>query len=114
MLLYCPIFSIKRACFFGKIGSVLPYFSGLSDEQKLRVILCPTSGDITKVVNKFIRIIFNARDKIDEGIDINKTCYPTYTPPFTFLTSADFDSFSDIDEWEDSYSSCASISSASD
>ena len=111
LLMFCPVFSTKRACLFGKIGSVSPSFMGLSDEHKLKFILCPTSEIVTKLVNKFIRILFNARDNIDEGVDITQMCYPTYSPPFTFLNSADFDQFSDVDEWEASFSSCSSISS---
>jgi hypothetical protein len=114
ILLFCPLFTLKRACFFGKMSSVSPYFINLSDEEKLKYILCPTSEIICKVVNKFLRIMFNARDNINEGIDIDKTCYPTYNPPFTFLDCTDFDQFSDCDEGEASFSSSGSISSELD
>ena len=110
-LLNCSLFSLKRACFFGKMTSITPTFQNLSNEQKIKYILCPTSEIMTKIVNKFIRIMFNARDKIDEGFDISKTCYPTYTPPFTFLNCVNFDQFSDSDEGEASFSSSGSISS---
>ena len=109
-LMYCPTFATKRACFFGKMSSVLPNFNSLSFEQQFKFILCPTSEVVTKVVNKYIRIMFNARDNIDDGVDMNKSCYPTYTPPFTFLNN-DFDQFSDIDEGEASFSSSGSVSS---
>ena len=79
--MFCPIFDLKRACFFGKLSSIMPNFQFLSEEDKFRVILCPTSELSTKVVNKYIRIMFNARDNIDDGVDINQSCYPTYTPP---------------------------------
>jgi hypothetical protein len=62
----------------------------------MKVILCPTSEIMTKVVNKFIRIMFNARDKIDEGIDLSQTCYPTYTPPFNFVNSTSFDELASL------------------
>ena len=111
LLLSCPLFNLKRACFYGKLSSISPNFLNLSDEDKLKFVLCPTSEIITKVVNKFIRIMFNARDSIDDGIDLSKTCYPTYTAPFTFPNSTDFDQFSDCDEGEASFSSAASVSS---
>ena len=55
--------------------------------------------------------MFNARDQIDNGIDLNKTCYPTYTPPFTFIDSTQFDQYSDCDEGEVSFSSSNSSDS---
>ena len=55
--------------------------------------------------------MFNARDQIDQGIDLNTICYPTYSPPFAFVNSTDFDQFSKCDEGEASFSSFSSISS---
>ena len=110
-MLFCPLFNLKRACFYGKITSIIPHFSTLSDDEKMEVILCPTSDIMTKVVNKFIRIMFNARDKIDEGIDLSQTCYPTYTPPFNFVNSTSYDEFSDCDVGEANFSSSSSVSS---
>ena len=75
-------------------------------QLKLKYILCPTSEILCKVINKFIRIMFNARDNIDEGIIT--PCYPTYNPPFTHLNNAEFDQFSDCDEEETSFSSSGS------
>ena len=106
ILLFCPLFDLKRACFFGKISSISPGFVNLSSEEKLKYILCPTSEILCKVINKFIRIMFNARDNIDEGIVT--PCYPTYNPPFTHLNNAEFDQFSDCDEGETSFSSSGS------
>ena len=103
ILFFCPLFDLKRACFFGKMSSIFPSFLDLSSEEKLKFILCPTSEIICKLVNKFLRIMFNARDNIDEGIE--KSCYPTYTPPFTFLNCTSFDQFSDCDEGDRSFSS---------
>ena len=45
--------------------------------------------------------MFNARDNIDDGVDINQFCYPTYTPPF----NCDHNDYFNIDEAEASYSS---------
>ena len=110
-LMLCPVFATKRACLVGKMSSVLPNFQSLSLEQKFKSVLCPKSEVVTMGVNKYIRIMFNARDNIDDGVDLHKSCYPTYTPPFTFLSN-DFDQFSDIDEGEASYSSSGSVSSS--
>ena len=42
ILLFCPLFDLKRACFFGKISSISPNFTNLSSEEKLKFILCPS------------------------------------------------------------------------
>ena len=83
----------------------MPNFQFLSEEDKFKAIICPTSELSTKVVNKYIRIMFNARDNIDDGVDINQSCYPSYTHPFDCSLNDNFDQFSDIDEAEASYSS---------
>ena len=49
--------------------------------------------------------MFNARDNIDNGINLADNCYPTYTPPFTMF---DYEHFSDTDEGEASFSSLSS------
>ena len=108
-LMSCPIFDLKRACFFGKLSSISPQINSFSEDQKLKYILCPTSEIVTKVVNKFIRIIFNARDNIYNDIDLSANCYPTYTPPFT---SYEFEHFSDTDEGETSF--CSESSNSED
>ena len=83
----------------GKMGSVIPDFKNMSSSHQLKIILCPTSTAVTKIVNKFIRIMFLARDNLEEGVDIEEMSYPTmpvnYDNDFT-----DYDNFSDIDEWD--------------
>ena len=98
-LLNCDTFNIKRACFVGKMNSVIPDFKNMSSSDQLKTILCPTSTAVTKIVNKFIRIMFLARDNLEEGYNIEEMSYPTmpvnYDNDFT-----DYDNFSDIDEWD--------------
>ena len=88
------------------MSSISPGFVHLSPEERLKFILCPTSEILCKVVNKYIRIMFNARDNLDEGTI--QPCYPTYSPPFTFPSNAVFEQFSDCDEGEASFSSSGS------
>ena len=104
-LLRCNVFNIKRACFLGKINSIIPGFVNMSSTNQLKTILCPTSTAATKIVNKFIRIMFLARDNIEEGSTIEDLSYPTM--PVNTCTPqnyTDYDNFSDIDEWEDNLS----------
>ena len=101
----CSIFDVKRACFLGKMGSVIPDFKRMSSNDQLKTILCPTSAAASKIVNKFIRIMFLARDNLAEGININELSYPTL-PVNSFPSNdyTDYDNFSDIDEWDESLS----------
>ena len=62
-LMKCDTFNTKRACFMGKINSILP------EQNTMLTILCPRSTAATKVVNKFIRIMCLARDNITEGLE---------------------------------------------
>ena len=66
-ILSCNTFKMKRQCFLNKLASIAPNFLGLSDKQKLAVILCPISAKAAKLSNKFFKIMFMARKKIDDG-----------------------------------------------
>ena len=83
----------------GKMGSVIPNFKNMSSSDQLKTILCPTSTAVTKIVNKFIRIMFLARDNLEEGVDIEEMSYPTM-PVYNDYDYTDYDNFSDIDEWD--------------
>ena len=86
----------------GKIGSVNPMFSSLTYENKLKTILCPKTTSEVKIVNKYIRIMCLARDNLSEGLE--NLNYPTM-PVNIVRDFFDYDNFSDVDEWEDSFSS---------
>ena len=70
-LLTCPTFSTKINCLFGKISAVNCDFQNLSIEQKIISLLCPAVTKTAKIFNKFIGIIFKARDRIDKGEPID-------------------------------------------
>ena len=91
----------------GKMGSINPNFNLLSDSNKLKTILCPKSTPEVKIINKFIRIMFLARDNLSEGSSINDLSYPTM-PVHIYPTNTDYEIFSETDEWENSFSSEAS------
>ena len=96
-LMNCDTFDIKRACFKGKMSSIVPGFCDMTVEHQLLTILCPKSTAAVKVVNKFIRIMCLARDKISEGLELEM--YPTM-PANSFPFDEYFDNFSDCDELE--------------
>ena len=103
------MFAIKRACFMGKMGSINPNFNSMSNENQLKMILCPKSSPEVKIVNKFIRIMCLARDNISEGQSIDDFTYPTM-PVNLNASFIDYDNFSDVDEWEESYSEISDTS----
>ena len=62
----------KEIVFFAKLGSIGVSFSEDSPlEHILAKILCPTSAKMAKLVDKYIGILFHARDQLDQGVPIN-------------------------------------------
>ena len=66
-LLKCPTFLTNRQCFIGKLSSLIPSFKNMSTDLQLRTMLCPTTAIATKLVNKYIQILFNNGARIDNG-----------------------------------------------
>ena len=96
-LMNCDIFNVKRECFLGKMNSIVAGFKNMSADNKIKTILCPKSSAAVKTINKFIRIMFLARDNINEGLGFNT--YPTM-PANIVPFCDDYANFSDCDEWE--------------
>ena len=48
----CDLFNLKRACFVGRMSSILPHFKDMSITNQLKTILCPTSTAATKISNE--------------------------------------------------------------
>ena len=69
-LMKCKTFTISRNCFFGKYSAIAPEFSKLNDEEKFSRLLCPKTALEVKLINKFIKILFDWREKIDNGFEI--------------------------------------------
>ena len=83
----------------GRMSSIIPNFSQMSSDVKVKTILCPKSTAATKIVNKFIRIMFLARDNLSEGLSLDD--YPTM-PVDIHPFEGNYENFSDCDEWEES------------
>ena len=66
-ILSCTTFEVKRQCFFNKLATLVPNVLRLSSNDKLVTILCPISAKAAKLANKFIKIMFQSRKKIEEG-----------------------------------------------
>jgi hypothetical protein len=67
----CPTFQTNRNCFYGKFSSLDINFSNLNDEQKFVRLLCPKTAEEAKLTNKFIKIMCEWREKIDDGFSID-------------------------------------------
>ena len=67
-ILFCDTFKLKRQCFFGRLLVLQPNFLSLSDDERLRFILCPPSTEIAKCVSKYLGIMTNIRKEIDMGL----------------------------------------------
>ena len=65
-LVECAMFSAERNCLFSKIGKLSPYFLTLSLTERFKMLLCPTSALTTKLIQRFIKNMFNQRDKYDQ------------------------------------------------
>ena len=97
-VMMCKTFNIKRACFIGKMDSILPGFKQLTKENQFKTILCPTNPAAAKVTNQYLRILFLARDKLLDGADVATLSYPTLP---VNECNCNFDLLPDVeDEWE--------------
>merc|ERR1712105_99567 len=67
----CPTFKISRRCFYGKFSSLDPNFKNLEEEQMFLQLLCPRTAQQAKLTNKFIKIMLDWRETIDDGISID-------------------------------------------
>ena len=83
------------------MSSIIPQFRYLSDDDKLKTILCPTSVAAVKTTNKYIGILMLARDALLECNDIPTMSYPTLTPGCSSNCNEYFN-LSDTEEQEES------------
>ena len=67
-IMACEMFNLKRQCFFGRVGAIVPNFLSLTNEQKLKTVLCPTNIQLGKCVSKYFGIISETRKEIDLGL----------------------------------------------
>ena len=104
----CPVFNIKRACYIGKMNSILPGFILLSSDDQFKTMLCPTVSAACKITNQFFRIMFLARDKLAQGADMSDLTYPTL--PVINATNDSFEAMSDVDDEWDQFNSDLEIS----
>ena len=66
-LTICPRFENTRSVFYSVIESDMPGFKEKKDDHKFLTLVCPTSPQIAKTVNRYIRFMFEQREKIVAG-----------------------------------------------
>ena len=66
-LLGCNRFINTRNIFLDKISTLKPGFMELTESEKFSTLMCPTSAQLTKTVNRFIRFMVEIREKISSG-----------------------------------------------
>ena len=66
----CKTFLTSRNCLFKKFTALEPTFETLTENEKFKRLLNPKTAQETKIVNKFINIMFDWREKIDKGFPI--------------------------------------------
>ena len=68
-ILECDTFKLKRQCFLSRISALSPNFTTLTAEKQLITILCPATAEIAKCVSKYLGILSNIRNEIDNGLN---------------------------------------------
>ena len=93
----CATFANQRRCLFAKLSLVLPTFSDLSREEKVRTLLCPASNIASKLINKYIAIMFKSRDQIEEGLHSSLLTFPPQVQDY-ISQNLNLSALSDISE----------------
>jgi hypothetical protein len=63
----CASFSNERRVLFRRIGVIMPSFTLMSREDKISTLLCPATARAAKLINKYICLLFELRDKMEEA-----------------------------------------------
>ena len=60
---------------------MLPNFDNLNFKPKVRTMLCPFTTLAAKIVTKYTKIKFNARNKLDDGYPLQNLTFPLLQIP---------------------------------
>ena len=66
-LIQCPKFKAERNIVFSEMSKFVRSFDQFSDQEKFVTMLCPTEAQSAKLINRFIKTMFDARSKIDNN-----------------------------------------------
>ena len=71
-LTQCNAFVSERNLVYGEMSAHVPNFAQMSDQQKFATMLCPTTAHSAKLIHRFIKLMFEGREKMDK-LDDNST-----------------------------------------
>ena len=63
----CITFRNTRNAMFAKIAAIIPGFKDFSDFDKFTTLMCPTTPQLTKNVNRYVKLMFKKREEMDAG-----------------------------------------------
>ena len=69
-LVNCKTFTNTRNCLYAKMDILRPGFKQLSEKNKFVTLLCPTAPQAAKLVNRFIKFMFDKRGELDSGVTL--------------------------------------------
>ena len=66
-LINCKRFSSERNVTYLEMSKLVPNFMNLSEDNKFKTLLCPTTPQSAKITSKFIKLMFQLRENIDKN-----------------------------------------------
>ena len=75
LLAHCGTFMFKRNCFLSRYELLHSGIKDMSTQDMVHTILCPTTTTKAKLINKYIKILFETRKQLDEGFPILNSGY---------------------------------------
>ena len=75
-LFECNTFKLKRQCFLGRLSSLgIKIDNNWPEQKKIATVLCPTSVQAAKCINKYISVMEKGRKGLDEGTPLDHLGY---------------------------------------
>ena len=65
-LMECQLFKNERSILFNRVESINTKFATLSTTEQFKTLLCPVSAVFVKLIHRFVKNMFESRDKYDE------------------------------------------------
>ena len=66
-LVACSRFNNTRRTFYSAIAAIVPDFEKMDDDKKFLTLLCPTNPKTVKIANRYIKFMFDQRNKLQIG-----------------------------------------------
>ena len=70
-LVQCNRFNDERNGVFQEMSSLIPNFIQMSEQNKFKTLLCPITPQAAKITNRFIKMMFDKREKLTNPTETN-------------------------------------------